>query len=381
MNNIKITIKKELRSIIRDKKTFITLLAMPLIGIFFVIIYGVMFDQNQVLNPYKVGINFEPNTIENIVSSEYQLETIQFDSLESMEKSYKQKDISAYIDYNEEEKKYYFYADNSQDGYQLQNLIRGYFESLKNNELINYVTGEGIDYEEITAKYNYEFKELEGSDFILVTIYSTLFMLIFAGIISTSQSMAISTTVTEKESGTLETILSFPVSQKELILGKYFANFIASSIASIIEFLSVLITLIISSHYFVSFNNLNISVSARSILIGLGVSLTSAFVISALSTIIVANTKTAKEAGIKLSVLQYVSMIPMFTNILSISTDSIIYYAIPIVNCVQILMDIFSNNFNTINILVTIISTLILSCITVFLIIKKYNQEKVLFGD
>ena len=381
MNNIKITIKKELRSIIRDKKTFITLLAMPLIGIFFVIIYGVMFDQNQVINPYKLGINFEPNTIENIVSSEYQLETIQYSNLESMEKAYKQKDISAYIDYNEEEKKYYFYADNSQDGYQLQNLIRGYFESLKNNELINYVTGEGIDYEEITAKYNYEFKELEGSDFILVTIYSTLFMLIFAGIISTSQSMAISTTVTEKESGTLETILSFPVSQKELILGKYFANFIASSIASIIEFLSVLITLIISSHYFVSFNNLNISVSARSILIGLGVSLTSAFVISALSTIIVANTKTAKEAGIKLSILQYVSMIPMFTNILSISTDSVIYYAIPIVNCVQILMDIFSNNFNTLNILVTIISTLILSCITVFLIIKKYNQEKVLFGD
>lgn len=381
MNNIKITIKKELRSIIRDKKTFITLLAMPLIGMFFVVIYGVMFDQNQVLNPYKVGIDFEPNTIENIVSSEYQLETVKYDNLSDMEKSYQKKEISAYIDYNEEEKKYYFYADNSQDGYQLQNLIRGYFESLKNNELINYVTGEGIDYEEITAKYNYEFKELEGSDFILVTIYSTLFMLIFAGIISTSQSMAISTTVTEKESGTLETILSFPVSQKELILGKYFANFIASSIASVIEFLSVLITLIISSHYFVSFSNLNISVSAKSILIGLGVSLTSAFVISALSTIIVANTKTAKEAGIKLSVLQYVSMIPMFTNILSISTDSLIYYAIPIVNCVQILMDIFSNNFNTLNILMTIVSTIILSCITVFLIIKKYNQEKVLFGD
>ena len=30
MNNIIITIKKELRSIVRDKKTFITLLAMPL---------------------------------------------------------------------------------------------------------------------------------------------------------------------------------------------------------------------------------------------------------------------------------------------------------------------------------------------------------------
>ena len=77
-----------------------------------------------------------------------------------MEKSYKDKDINAYIDYNKEEKKYYFYTDNSQDGYQLQSLIKGYFESLKNNELITYVAGEGIDYEEINAKYNYEFKEL-----------------------------------------------------------------------------------------------------------------------------------------------------------------------------------------------------------------------------
>lgn len=381
MNNIKITIKKELRSIFRDKKTFITLLAMPLIGMFFVVIYGIMFNQNEILEPYKVGVDFELNTIENIVSSEYQLETIKFDNLDDMKKSYKDNEISAYIDYNENDKKYHFYADNSQNGYQLQSLITGYFETLKNNELITYVTGEGIDYEEVTAKYNYEFEELEGSNFLLVTIYSTLFMLIFTGIISTSQSMAISTTVTEKESGTLETILSFPISQKELILGKYLANFIASAIASIVEFLSILITLVISSHYFVSFSNLNILISTKSVLIGLIVCLSSALIISAFATILVANTKSAKEAGIKLAVLQYLSMIPLFTNVLGVTTDSFVYYMVPIVNCVQILMDIFSNNFNTLNILITIISTLILALVTVFLIIKKYNQEKVLFGE
>lgn len=381
MNNIIITIKKELRSIVRDKKTFITLLAMPLLGIIFVLIYGVMMDQSQVSEPFKIGVDFELNTIEYIVSSEYQLETVKYDNLGEMEKSYKDKDINAYIDYNEEEKKYYFYTDNSQDGYQLQSLIRGYFESLKNNELITYVAGEGIDYEEITAKYNYEFKELEGSDFFLTTIYSSLFMLIFSGIVATAQSMAISTTVAEKESGTLETILSFPISKKALILGKYIANFIASALASIIEFFSIILTLAISTHYFESFNTLNVSVSAKSILIGLCISLVASLVISALATILVANTKTSKEAGIKIAFLQYITMIPLFTNILSISTDSLIYYAIPIVNCVQILMDIFSNNFNTLNILMTIISTLILSIITVFLIIKKYNQEKVLFGD
>ena len=161
-----------------------------------------------------------------------------------MKKSYKDKDISAYIDYKEKEKKYYFYTDNSQEGYQLRSLITGYFESLKNNELLTYIAGEGIDYEEVTEKYNYELKELKGSDYLLVIIYSSLFMLIFSGVIQTSQSMAISTTVTEKESGTLETILSFPISQKELITGKYIANFIASACASIIEFLSIILTLV-----------------------------------------------------------------------------------------------------------------------------------------
>lgn len=381
MNNIKITIKKELRSIVRDKKTFITLLVMPLIGIFFVIFYGAAFDQNEVLEPYKIGVDFELNTIENIVSSEYQLETIKYDNLDEMKKSYKNEDISAYIDYNEEDKKYYFYADNSQDGYQLQSLITAYFESLKNNELITYITGEGIDYEEVTANYDYEFKELEGSDYMLIIIYSSLFMLIFSGVISTSQSMAISTTVTEKESGTLETILSFPISQKELIVGKYIANYIASACASIIEFLSILLTLVISSHYFESFSKLNFTVSTKNVVLGLIVCLTASLIISALATILVANAKTAKEAGIKLGFLQYLSIIPVFTNMLSISTDSLLYYAIPIVNSIQTLMDIFLNNFNIVNILTTITSTLVLSLVTIFLIIKKYNQEKVLFGD
>lgn len=380
MNNIKITIKKELRSIIRDKKTFLTLLAMPLIGMFFVILYGIMFDSTAGIDTYQIGIDYPTTITEKILLSEFHLEQETYQNKEELETAYQNKIINAYIHYSEEEKKYYFYTDSGQDGIQIQNLITSYFETLKNNELISEITGAGIDYEQIESKYNYEYIELPGNNYLLITIYSTLFMLIFAGIISTSQSMAVSTTVTEKESGTLETILSFPISQKELILGKYLANFIASAVASIIEFLSVLITLIISTHYFISFKSLNITVTPFSILIGLLISLSSSLIISSLATLLVANTKTSKEAQIKLSILSYLSMIPMFTNILSITPDTIVYYMIPIVNCVQILMDIFSNNYNIIYIIITFISTIILSTITIYLVIKKYKSEKVLFG-
>ena len=381
MNSIKVTIKKELRSIIRDKKTFLTLLIMPLIGIFFVIIYGFIFEESGMQSSYDIGINFEPTTVEKIYFSEYELITHKYETLEEMKKAYNNKEISAYIEYNKENKKYYYYTNNSQEGYQLQTLIYTYFETIKSNELITYIAGEGIDYEEVVSKYDNEYIELKGPDYFLTTIYSSLFMLIFTGIISTSQSMAISTTVTEKESGTLETILSFPISKKNLILGKYLANFIASAIASVIEFASILTTLIISKNFFSVMNSLEISVDFSNVLIGLVICIISALLISALSTLLVATVKTAKEGQIKLSFLQYLSMIPMFANILNITTSSPLFYSIPIMNSVQILMDIFLNNTNLINILTTILSSIVLSILTIIVIIKKYNQEKVLFGE
>ena len=47
MNNILITMKKELRSIFRDKKTLIMLFVLPIMIPFFVILYGYMFDNME----------------------------------------------------------------------------------------------------------------------------------------------------------------------------------------------------------------------------------------------------------------------------------------------------------------------------------------------
>ena len=75
-----------------------------------------------------------------------------------------------------ENKKYYYYTNNSQEGYQLQTLIYTYFETIKSNELITYIAGEGIDYEEVVSKYDNEYIELKGPDYLLTTIYSSLFI-------------------------------------------------------------------------------------------------------------------------------------------------------------------------------------------------------------
>ena len=61
-NNIKITIKKELRSIFRDKKTVALILLFPLLIAFFVFYLSSTYENSiNDQKVYTVAINYEPN--------------------------------------------------------------------------------------------------------------------------------------------------------------------------------------------------------------------------------------------------------------------------------------------------------------------------------
>ncbi|HAB67266.1 MAG TPA: hypothetical protein DCE23_07855, partial [Firmicutes bacterium] len=69
--NILITLKKELRSIFRDKKTITRLLLFPLIIPVIIIIYGEIFNslENDVTK-YNIGLNYEVGEVEkNFIES------------------------------------------------------------------------------------------------------------------------------------------------------------------------------------------------------------------------------------------------------------------------------------------------------------------------
>ena len=66
--NLLNTIKKELRSVFRDKKTIIMILAFPLMIGVLIFLYGFM-DTEVVgteSTKYKIGINYEPTEVEKI---------------------------------------------------------------------------------------------------------------------------------------------------------------------------------------------------------------------------------------------------------------------------------------------------------------------------
>ena len=192
--------------------------------------------------------------------------------------------------------------------------------------------------------------------------------------------MATSATAVEKENGTLETLLTFPVRSSELIIGKYLATVITGIIASLIGLILTIGSILIASEIFEMFKTITFSINLTTIIIGIITCISASLFIAGLSIAITSFAKTYKEAQSSSQVLSIITIIPMMISLIGIKISTI-YYLIPIANYVQLLMDIFSKNFNYLNILIVLISSIIYVVIVIYYIIRQYKSEKVLFGE
>lgn len=380
-NSIIITIKKELRSIFRDKKTIMTLLIFPILIPMLIFLYSYIYDNQTEEDFYNIAINYELNTTEKSLLKECYLTPIYYKDVNAMKKAYNNQEVSGYIDYNEEKKIYTIYTnEDSEEGMHIASYAITYLDSYNNYLAKLYLTGEDIDVDKAYSNLSYEIKDLEGENFILELIFTVSFTYIIMSIVLAGTNMATSATAVEKENGTLETLLTFPVKASELIIGKYLATVIIGLLASIIGLSLTIGSIFIASKLFPIFKTITISISFSTIIIGIITCISASLFISGLSIALTSFAKTYKEAQSSSQVLSFLTIIPMMVSLIDIEIN-IIYYLIPIANYIQLLMDIFSKNFNLVNITTVLLSSIIYVIIVIYYIIKQYKSEKVLFGE
>lgn len=380
-NSIIITIKKELRSILRDKKTLITLLLFPILIPLMIFLYSYIYDNQTQDEFYNIAVNYELNTTEKSLLKDCYLNPKYYKSLSSMKKAYKENEVSGYIDYNKEKNTYTIYTNkDSEEGMYVANYVTTYLDSYNNYLAKLYLTGEDIDIDKAYNNFDYKIKNLDGENFILEIIFSISFTYIIMSIVLAGTNMATSATAVEKENGTLETLLTFPVKASELIIGKYLATVIVGLIASLIGLILTIGSISIASHLFEMFKTINFSINIETILIGIITCISASLFISGLSIAVTSFAKTYKEAQSSSQVLSILTVIPMMVSLIGIKINTI-YYLIPIANYVQLLMDIFSKNFNYLNISIVLISSIIYVIVVISYIIAQYKSEKVLFGE
>lgn len=378
---VKITIKKELRSIFRDKKTVTLIFVFPLLIAFFIFLLSSTYE-TSVNNKeiYNVAINYEITDVEKEIVKENQLKTKYYDSLDKMEKDFKNSKVSAYVYYDKEKNTYTIYSDEGMNGMTASSYITSYLDAYNTYLGNEYLLKHNINPKDVYNNFTVKTELVEGENYILQTVLSLAFTYVIIAIAMASSSLATSATAVEKEQGTLETLLTFPVTSKELITGKYLATVIMSLFASLFGYIITLASLIIAKGKYKVYEDINLFINPENIIIGILICLAASLLIAGLAILLTAHSKSYKEAQMASQVLTMITIIPMFISMLNIPIISKLYYVIPILSHVQILMDIFTTKISYNNIILCLLSSIIISIIIIDIIIKKFKSEKVLFS-
>ena len=257
--------------------------------------------------------------------------------------------------------------------------ITNYLDSYNNYLGQNYLLENNIDISKVYNNINYTTNELKGesmfaSEVVLMAITFTIMAITLSSIYASTDS-----TAGEKERGTLETILTFPIARKELILGKYFSICISGIITMSIGVILSIISLFFVKNNFTIYDNVVFNITPITIVLTIIILIFYTLFISGLCIAIASFTKTFKEAQSALTPISLITCVPMFLSMLNINLNGILNF-IPIVNHTIVINDILTGTINTNNILITIISSTIYIIILISLISKIYKSEKILFN-
>jgi len=378
-NKVLLTIKKELRAIIRDKKSFLHILTMPFIIPFLVFLmaflYDFMLDESQY--KYMVGVNYELNSNEKSIVTELGLDIINYNNKEEMDDAYNDGEIVAYI--NLEENTYYINSNlNDADSAQAATYIEAYLTSYNNFLAENYLLGEDIEPTEVFNIINYEIVELKGDNYLVNLISDMAFPYVIVVIVLVAATCATDLTAGEKERGTLETLLTFPVKSSEIVMGKFLGIATISFISGLFSFFLALGSLGISTYLFESFEGFELSVGLDKIFMAVIVIFGVSLIVAGLSIAIASKSKSFKEAQSALQPIQFFGMIPMFLPMFEIE-NSIIISIIPMVGQGMLLNELFGSGISYLNVIASLISSVLFIILVISIISRQYKSEKVLF--
>lgn len=380
MNNILITLKKELKLIIRDKKSLLMMAITPLFIPIFVILMSYIYEEltvNKDDKTYQIGVNYELSSTERKLLSDEVKYTV-YSSSKELKEAYNSNKILAYI--VKDNNSYNIYANiQSEDGSMVTSLITNYLDNYNNYLGQSYLVNNNIDLSKVYNNLNYNVTEIKGesifgNQIILMAITFTI-MAITLSCIYTSTD----TTAGEKERGTLETILTFPIRRKELIFGKYLAISISGIVTLLIGVFLSILSLYYVKNSFSIYDNVIFNINTITILLTILILLFYTLFISGLCITIASFTKSFKEAQSALTPISLVTCIPMFLEMLSINISGVLSF-IPIINHTIVINNILTSSININNILITIISSIIYIIVLLLFINKMYKSEKILFN-
>ena len=372
-NNLINILKKELRELFRDKKSLAMMLVIPIFIPLIVIGMSALFEaqMNKSIDEYnKIGFAYEMDAVEENIAKEMNIEVIK-GKKEELKQKLDEKEIYLYV--TKEDNKYIINSNSSEASTYAINLIEMYYNTYKEYLQRNYLQENNFDSEKILNIITVEKNIEEKENFAANYIKNYAFLFIVMAITVSATYPATDTTAGERERGTLETLLTFPIKSKDIIIGKFLGVTISSIITGIVSLILAIISLAVAQNMFSIYEGLDIMFSLSSIVFAIVVIIAISFFISGLCISIASTSKTFKEAQSALTPLTFISFFPGMIAFMLNVTGTPLLSIIPFLNFTVIFTDINNGSIDVLNIILMIISTIIYISIIFAYIIKQYK--------
>jgi len=227
------------------------------------------------------------------------------------------------------------------------------------------------------SKYNLSENKEDAS---VKKIFSSLLpllvvMLVFSG----ANAAATESIVGEKERGTMATLLVTPVKRSSIALGKILSLSIIAVISGLSSFLGIILSL---PKLMMADDNLSFTSTygTKDYVLLIIIICSAACLFTSLVAIVSCFAKNVKDAQTALApmtmVIAGISFAPALFDGM---TDKLGLFAIPILNIIIVINKIFSGTYRNIEIIVTVISTVVCVALLSMFLGKLFNNEKIIF--
>lgn len=373
-------LRKELRELFRDKKSLAMMLVIPIFIPLLVIGMSALFEAqvSKDIEEYnKIGIAYDVSEEEKAIAKEMKIEFVK-DTEDKLKEKYDKDEINLYI--TKEGSKYTINSNGSEISSYAKGLVEAYFDAYKQFLQQNYLQENNVNPNEVLNIITVEENVFKKDNFFVNYVKNYAFLFIIMAITVSATYPSTDTTAGEKERGTLETLLTFPIKSKDIIIGKFLGVTISSIITGVISLILSAISLILAQNMFSIYEGVSIMYTPIAIVFAIVLIIAYSFFISGLCISIASKSKSFKEAQSALTPLTFLSFFPgMIAFMIGIETTPLLAL-IPFLNYTNIFTDINNGNINYLNIAIVIVSTVIYIGVILRYIIKEYKSEKVLFS-
>ena len=391
--------KKEILDVIRDKKTILTMVVLPVLlyPFLFLIIMQIMtlVMQTQEERTYYIAYDnvaqeYRQTLNDWIAGEEDDLEYI----LKEVESDNPKEDLHAetidvYITVEESESQvtyivHYLYAGTNSNT--AAGMLKEEIEGLAEKTAEDNVKELGMDVDKILYPVKATLDDQSSNESSIGSILGGIIpFLLITSIVMGCIYPAIDATAGEKERGTLETLLTLPVGNMELITSKFLS---VATIAVVSVLMNVLSMGIVVMYLYSSMTALSEGASSielgtfiPAILITVLCVVAFSLFISAITMIVCSFAKSFKEANNYVTPISLVVMLTGYIGVIPTIELNATIALIPVANICLLIKNLLVFKYDFTLILLVLLSNIIYAFIAVWLLAKIYNSESILFGE